>query len=55
MDDTTPIPTRRRLVAAAFAVAVTVLAMLRPTPELTAHTDGVNPLPAGPSALAGDR
>ncbi len=55
MDDTTPIPTRQRLVVAALAVAVTVLAMLRPTPDLGAHTDGVNPLPTGASALATDR
>ena len=39
----------------ALALAVTVLALLRPTPDLRAHTDGVNPVPTGPSALASGR
>lgn len=55
MDPTDAITPRQRLVVAALAVAVTVLAMLRPTPDLSAHADGVNPVPDGASALAADR
>lgn len=55
MDPTDALPTRQRLVVAALAVAVTVLALLRPTPDVGAHTDGVNELPTGPSALAAGR
>ncbi len=55
MDSTDAISTRQRLVVVALAVAVTVLAMLRPTPDLSAHTDGVNTVPSGASALASGR
>lgn len=55
MDPTDAISRRQRLVVAALAVAVTALAMLRPTPDLSAHTDGVNRVPNGASALATGR
>ena len=55
MEPTDAITPRQRLVVAALALAVTVLALLRPTPDLRAHTDGVNPVPTGPSALASGR
>ena len=55
MDPTEVCTTRQRLVAVALAVAVTALAMLRPTPDVTAHGDGVNHVPTGPSALAAGR